>query len=120
MSGFVVVFGGFVAVSLRLRGGFDGFVDLRFVGAHSDGAGAKETVTEGPKGTTESNAFPGTLGGYCAGSPRRARRDLRAEPRAPNTMLICPPARHKLRTRRSPRPTLFPKSGAFGFLEKRK
>ena len=45
MFGFVVFFGGFVAVSWRFRGGFDGFVALRGktqAGGREAGAGMPE------------------------------------------------------------------------------
>ena len=109
MFGFVVFFGGFVAVSWRFPR-FRGFA-LRWRVLWR--GGTEETATGGPKGATEPNIFPGTMGDNVR-MLHGASSAICGQPRAPKTMLICRPDRRKLRTVWSPKPTLFPKSAALG------
>ena len=100
-------------VSSRFRGGFDGFVALRCVGAYSDRGKPRTPPRKARMGATEPNIFPGTMGGNVR-MLHGASAAICGQPRAPKTMLICRPGRRKLRTRWSPKPTLFQKAPAFG------
>ena len=64
-------------------------------------------------GATEPNIFPGTMGDNVR-MLLDASAAICGQPRDPQTMLIRRPDRRKLSTRRSPKPTLFPKSAALG------